>query len=57
MPTCSGVAVTRGWSSRALTGSDAVITTIVAANAVIAAVIFHLDMTFLPDSCCEHNCF
>src|SRR3954469_19458571 len=49
IPTCSGVAVARGWSSRAQTGSDTVVASTIAANAVVAANIFHLDMTFLPD--------
>src|SRR3954449_5239461 len=48
IPTCSGVAVARGWSSRAQTGSDTVVATTIAANAVVAANIFHLDMTFPP---------
>jgi len=46
MPTCSGVAVARGWSSRARTGSDTVVAITIAASAVVAN-IFHLDMTFL----------
>jgi len=41
--------VAKGWSSRALAGSDTVVATTVAANAVVAANIFHLDMTFLRD--------
>src|SRR4029450_11150383 len=53
MPTCSGVVVARGWSSRAQTGSDTVVAITIAANAVVAANIFHLDMTFLPDRSCE----
>src|SRR6266550_5001956 len=53
IPTCSGVAVARGWSSRAQTGSDIVVATTIAANAVDAANIFHLDMTFLRDRSCE----
>src|SRR6266852_1776907 len=53
MPTCSGVAVARGWSSRAQTGSDTVVASTIAANAVVAANIFHLDMTFLHDRSCE----
>src|SRR5204863_391629 len=44
IPTCSGVAVARGWSSRAQTGSDTVVPTTIAANAVVAANIFHLDI-------------
>jgi hypothetical protein len=47
MPTCSGVAVARGWSSRAETGSTAVAATSIAASAVVAS-IFHLHMTLLP---------
>src|SRR3954469_59601 len=53
IPTCSGVAVARGGSSRAQTGSDTVVATTIAANAVVAANIFHLDMTFLHDRSCE----
>src|ERR1044072_8213295 len=49
IPTCSGVAVARGWSSRAQAGSDAVVASTITANAVVAANIFHLDMRFLPD--------
>src|SRR5206468_7316538 len=52
-PTCSGVAVARGWSSRAQTGSDTVVATTIAANVVVAANILHLDMTFLRDRSCE----
>jgi len=49
MPTCSGAAVARGWSSRAKTGSDVVVAiTVAASSAVVAAKIFHLRMTFLP---------
>jgi hypothetical protein len=48
MPTCSGAAVERGWSSRAQIGSDAVVATTVAASVIVAASILHLDMTFLP---------
>jgi hypothetical protein len=54
MPTCSGAAVARGWSSRAKTGSDGVVTMTAAASAIVAAKIFHLPkifdlaMTFLP---------
>ncbi len=36
MPICSGVAVSSRWSSRAYEGGDAVITTSIAASAVIA---------------------
>src|SRR5712672_344336 len=36
IPTCSGVAVARGWSSRAQTGSDTVVATTIAANDVVA---------------------
>src|SRR6266567_894678 len=53
IPTCSGFAVAMGWSSRAQTGSDTVVATTTAANAVDAANIFHLDMTFLRDRSCE----
>src|SRR5438445_9849116 len=53
IPTCSGVAVARGGSSRAQAGSDTVVATTIAANAVVAANIFHLDMTFLRDRSCE----
>jgi hypothetical protein len=53
IPTCSGVAVAKGWSSRAQVGSDTVVATTIAANAVVAANIFHLDMTFLRDRSCE----
>src|SRR6476619_3540568 len=52
MPTCSGVAVARGWSSRAQTGSDTVVAITIAASAVVAN-IFHLGMTFLHDRPCE----
>src|SRR5438445_11764540 len=52
-PTCSGIAVARGWSSRAQTGSDTVVATTIAANVVVAANILHLDMTFLRDRSCE----
>jgi len=60
MPTCSGAAVARGWSSRAKTGSDVVVAITAAASAVVAAKIFHppkifhlpkifhVPMTFLP---------
>src|SRR3954467_278057 len=53
MPTCSGAAVARGWSSRAKAGSDTVVASTIAANAVVAANFFHLDMTFLHDRSCE----
>jgi hypothetical protein len=52
LPTCSGVAVAR-LEFRAQTGSDTVVAITIAASAVVAANIFHLDMTFLRDRSCE----
>jgi hypothetical protein len=46
MPTCSGAAAARGWSSRAKADSDVVVASTAATSAVVAARILHLHKSF-----------